>query len=210
MLPSSKQKLDGDLGIFSKWRLRQKGQAPVSKAKRGDGFANRGLTTSPSPTISGDLSPPIKSAIEQLNVSVQRLHMTTGLLDGTVKEEQWGNDVAIKAIQIEHLDAGIQEIGDVIERLISQEIQNKRVQNSREGFLPATERFLRSVGQTISPMLKNFLIVAIQGSAVESCLYKKLIPRFLSSIRMDFFVAGCCFSWLYVVPIQTRLSDTRY
>lgn len=133
---------------------------------------SRRKENSPSPSlgdVAGDNPKSVTDyAIERLNTSVRRLYKTTNLLTSQLMEQEWSKEIiGLEQLTTENLDAEIRKVGNVTEQLIP--TQNKAEKRS----LNVIEAFLSFVGRTvraITPALKTFLEVAVQGSAVRLSL----------------------------------------
>jgi hypothetical protein len=69
---------------------------------------------------------------------------------------------------LESLNAAINLVEKDMAALIDEQKEKAEARKSGSGFNAATGRFLRTTVRLITPALKNFLIVAVQGSAVNS------------------------------------------
>ena len=111
----------------------------------------------------------VNAAIGKLNQAIIRLYKTSAVLRGGLKPENWSNAADLDFLTARNLDEEVQRVATVTQQLITEQKRIKGEQSSQQGLMVATERFLGATGRLISPALKSFLKVVLQGSAV--CLF---------------------------------------
>jgi hypothetical protein len=113
----------------------------------------------------------VQEAVNKLNNSVIRLYKTSALIKGDLKPEEWSNKPVLEHLGVRTLDESIELVATVTQQLIADINQAKMDRKSQKGLMVSTERFLKTTCFVISPALKNFLKVVVQGSAVISSIF---------------------------------------
>jgi hypothetical protein len=108
----------------------------------------------------------LEESIAKLNRSVTQLYKTIALLQGDLQPEDWSKQPNLKPLDVQNLDEGTQLVATVTQQLIAKHKRVKEEKDAQKGLLVATERFLKTTGYVISPALKTFLKVVVQGAAV--------------------------------------------
>ena len=119
-----------------------------------------------SKSVSG--SEKIELAIDDLNKSIVRLYKISALLQGTLQPEDPSQEPDLKPLDSRTVDEGIARVATVTQQLIADNKRVKEERTAQRGLYPATERFLRTTGYVISPVLKTFLKVVVHASAVNA------------------------------------------
>jgi hypothetical protein len=112
----------------------------------------------------------LKEAIDKLNNAVIRLYKASALLRGDLKQEDLSKDLNLPPLNVHTLDERISEAETITKQLIAEFKRAKEERKAQKGFLVAIEKFLKTTSYVVSPALKSFLKVAVQGSAVTSTL----------------------------------------
>jgi hypothetical protein len=146
--------------------------APVSPANQPADITSTGVidNVTPDSRRGKETQDKLETAIHHLNFSVERLFKISSVLRGTMKPESLAQPVqgGMDLLSEESLNGGIALVEMNMAVLIRHEKETAEASESQTGFMAATGRFLRTTVRLVTPALKNFLIVAVQGSAVNS------------------------------------------
>lgn len=142
---------------------------PITTSKRPLGAEGKtwvNPTRKTSKSVSG--STKIELAIENLNKSIVRLYKISALLQGTLQPEDSSQEPDLKPLDSRTVDEGITRVATVTQQLIADHKRVKEERTAQRGLYPATEKFLRTTGYVVSPILKTFLKVVVHASAVSA------------------------------------------
>jgi len=183
MDPPTDEQAGKSRGSLLHWIKKSK-KSPKQTANKTDG------STQESPRQKEDPdSDPIQKALRRLEDSAQRLYQTKGVLEGTIKPENWedkrtdGKTANIDTLAILSLVEGIKGVEQIIRKLLEEQDEKGGQDIAQKGAtLEATYRILKAVAEKITPGLKTVLSVVIQANAVSSLISLALIAIVTESL----------------------------
>src|SRR5271154_3944507 len=101
---------------------------------------------------------PIDLAIERLNTSITRLFRVNGVLDSEFNSSSKIDDGPSSELNIALIDSEIEKISQLTDHLLAKEKSTKDLEDSHQGILPATARFVKTACQAVAPAAKNILV----------------------------------------------------
>ena len=115
--------------------------------------------------------PPLQQAIKRLNASIEGLYKIKGILDNEMKNieidpDWWEKPVNAPSLDIETMDAQIDEVSTLTDRLLSNQREEAKDKQSRQGVLPVTMSFLKTACYTVSPATKAVLTTVSKVSSL--------------------------------------------
>jgi hypothetical protein len=118
-----------------------------------------------------DPASPIDLAIGRLNTSITRLLRVNGVLDSEFNSSTKIDDGPSSELNFTFIDSEIEKISQLTDRLLAKEKSTKDFEDSHQGILPATARFVKTACQAVAPAAKTILISASHGSSLVMCFY---------------------------------------
>jgi hypothetical protein len=167
-----------DPGISPRERLdkqRRKGSIPLSTRKP----TGHGPFHEP-PRIM-DTADHTTQAVTQLNSAVIRLHKTCALLTDQLNPRDLSTvQLNLPSLDVDSLDTAISNVQSFTQQLLAERRRVRAEGIRRNPGLLAIEKFLKTTCYIVTPALKSFLAVAVQGSAVSSCS-RSCLPYFVDT-----------------------------